>query len=317
MTGQPEPGSIEAVVHDVSRPLPSEFATPHDPVSVLGQQAARAAEEAARRSGVEVRVLDTLAELEGVYALFDRIWQPDASNPPVTVEHLRAMTHAGNYAAGAFIGGELVGACVGFFASPPGQALHSHVAGVSGAARGRHVGFALKAHQRAWALERGLREITWTFDPLIRRNAYFNLAKLQARPQDYLVDFYGDMDDAINEGQGSDRLLIRWRLGDPSVVAACSAGGGTAPDEPAGALDTLAESPSERPVAASRSAWESAPSCLVRTPADIEAMRRADPVAARQWRLAMRDVLGSLLSSGARVVGFTRSGAYVVERTDP
>ncbi|SEF18311.1 Predicted acetyltransferase, GNAT superfamily [Jiangella alba] len=263
-----------------------------------------------------IRELAALGDLEEVYALFDRIWQPDRSNPPVTVEHLRALTHAGNYVAGAYDGDELIGACVGFFAAPPGRSMHSHVAGVSSAARGRHVGFALKAHQRDWALERGLSEITWTFDPLVRRNAYFNLAKLQARPGDYLVDFYGDMDDAINGGQGSDRLLMRWRLDAPEVVAAVAAGGGTGAVVPSDAVAALAESPSGRALAAPRSSWARAARVTVATPPDIEALRAADPAAARQWRGAMRDVLGELIGDGARVSGFTRSGTYVVERTD-
>ena len=61
---------------------------------------------------------------------------------------------------------ELVGACVGFHEEPPLQTLHSHIAGVI---RGpwRNVGFALKLHQRAWALRRGIAEIAWTYDPLV------------------------------------------------------------------------------------------------------------------------------------------------------
>ncbi|TDD69268.1 GNAT family N-acetyltransferase [Jiangella aurantiaca] len=263
-----------------------------------------------------IRELSALGDLEEVYALFDSIWRPDRSNPPVTVEHLRALAHAGNYVAGAYDGDDLIGACVGFFAAPPGRSLHSHVAGVSSAARGRHVGFALKAHQREWALERGLSEITWTFDPLVRRNAYFNLAKLQARTSDYLVDFYGDMDDAINGGQGSDRLLVRWQLDAPEVVAACAAGGGTGAVVPPDAVAALTESASGRPMVAPRSAWARAPRLLVATPPDIEALRGTDPVTARHWRAAMRDVLGGVLGEGARVAGFTRSGTYVVERTD-
>ncbi|RIQ16048.1 GNAT family N-acetyltransferase, partial [Jiangella rhizosphaerae] len=65
-----------------------------------------------------------------------------------------------------------------------------------------------------------------------------------------------------------------------------------------------------------RSAWARAPRLLVATPPDIEALRGTDPGTARQWRAAMRDVLGGVLAEGARVTGFTRSGTYVVERTD-
>jgi predicted GNAT superfamily acetyltransferase len=55
---------------------------------------------------------------------------------------------------------------------------------------------------------------------------------------------------------------------------------------------------------------------LVGTPSDIEALRGTDPGTAREWRSAVRDVLGELITSGARVTGFTRSGSYVTERTD-
>ena len=54
----------------------------------------------------------------------------------MTIELLRAFSKAGNYVAGAFDGGRLVGACVGFFHAPAEDALHSHIAGVSPSATG-------------------------------------------------------------------------------------------------------------------------------------------------------------------------------------
>lgn len=181
-----------------------------------------AATDAATAAGVRVRELRELAELDEVYRLYDSIWRPDPKNPPVTTELLRALTKAGNYVGGAYDGDELIGACVGFFSAPAEVSMHSHVAGVSGAARGRNVGFALKLHQRAWALRRGVSTISWTFDPLIRRNAYFNVAKLAARPTEYLMNFYGDMRDGINSGDDTDRLLVRWELDTPAVGAAAA-----------------------------------------------------------------------------------------------
>ena len=79
----------------------------------------------------------------------------------------------------------------------------------------RGIGRALKAHQREWAFAREVGTITWTFDPLIARNAHFNLAVLGARVTDYLVDHYGDMGDAINSGDESDRLHVAWHLASP------------------------------------------------------------------------------------------------------
>lgn len=276
------------------------------------------AARAAEGSGVQLRELADLADLEAVYELFDRIWRPDKSNPPVTIEQLRALTHAGNYLAGAYDGDSLVGACVGFFAAPAGVSMHSHVAGVGATARGRSVGFALKLHQRAWALDRGLSEVTWTYDPLVRRNAYFNLVKLGARPREYLVDFYGEMADAINGGQGSDRVLVAWDLLAPRVLDIC-AGRRRELDadqlRAAGAVPALYASESGGPVVVPASRWRSAAVALVGVPVDVEGMRARDPVLAQDWRRALRAVLGAAIGEGQHsVVGFCRSGWYVVER---
>jgi predicted GNAT superfamily acetyltransferase len=271
--------------------------------------AVRAADAAARSAGVRVRELSTLADLDAVYRLYDGIWRPDRKNPPVTTDLLRALTKAGNYVSGAFLGDELVGACVGFFGAPvPHTTMHSHIAGVSGAARGRSVGFALKLHQRAWAMLRGVATISWTFDPLVRRNAYFNLVKLAATAEEYLPDFYGDMHDSINAGDDTDRLLVRWDLADRSVAAACahrarSGGGGIE-----GAVVALQPSEGDRPVFGSRDG----DTVLVGVPADIESLRVSDPGSATEWRAALRDVLVPLLADAYRVSGFDRAGWYVL-----
>lgn len=283
--------------------------------SAVTGSATDAARRAAQRAGVNVRLLADLPELEAVHALFNGIWQPDKSNPPVTVEQLRALTHAGNYLAGAYDGDTLVGACVGFFAAPAGVSMRSHVAGVAEEVRGRSVGFALKLHQRAWALRHGLAEVTWTFDPLLRRNAYFNLVKLGARVRDYLVDFYGEMDDAINSGQGSDRLLVIWEVASPAVTDACGGRQAGVPDAAvANAPLALMEAGSGRPQTTSAWRREDAPIVRVQVPADVEGLRRTAPAVARDWRLAVRDVLGELVATGAEVIGFSRAGWYVVEK---
>ncbi|NED67426.1 GNAT family N-acetyltransferase, partial [Streptomyces sp. SID10244] len=121
------------------------------------------------------------------------VWHPDPGNRPVSVDMLRALSHAGNYVAGAYVGDRLAGGSVGFFAAPVGHTLHSHITGVSRIGRGHNVGHALKMHQREWAVARGLQTITWTFDPLVARNAYFNVAKLGAVPVAYHRDFYGEL----------------------------------------------------------------------------------------------------------------------------
>jgi len=256
-------------------------------------------EEAAARAGVTVRELREIGEFEQVYRLFDEIWRPGPTNVPATVELMAGFAHTGNYVAGAYAGDALVGASVGFRAE--GRALHSHV---TGAVVGRGIGYALKAHQRWWCLQRGLERITWTFDPLIRRNAHFNLVKLGARPEEYLPDFYGVMADAINEGDESDRLMAVWHLtGDVATE-----------HDPKEAAVRLWEGPNGEPVLEPETTARSR-TFLVGTPGDIERLRRDNAYAARAWRRAMREALGGAMAAGGLVVGFTTRGEYVVSIT--
>ncbi|WP_242644704.1 GNAT family N-acetyltransferase [Streptomyces laculatispora] len=258
----------------------------------------------------DIRLLESVSDLEAVRRLYERIWRTGANNPPVTADFLRALAKAGGYVSGAYEGDELVGACFGFFAPPAREALHSHIAGVLAQAQGRNVGFALKLHQRDWALARGAAEISWTYDPLIRRNAYFNLVKLGAEPTEYLPDFYGPMDDDVNRSDPTDRLFVQWRLASPEVEAACAGTPRAAAPAAAAAAPLLDIGPQGRPCARQTS------SQLVRVavPDDIETLRGQDPALAAEWRTALREVLGGLLGDGGRITGFGRTGWYIVER---
>jgi predicted GNAT superfamily acetyltransferase len=257
---------------------------------------------AARAARVTVRELTTIDDFAGVCALFQEIWQPDPASPLVTTELLRALTKAGNYLSGAFDGDRLVGACVGFFGAPADGTMHSHIAGVSASAGGRHIGYALKLHQRVWAMNRGIGVIAWTFDPLVARNAWFNLGKLGATAAEYLPNFYGGMHDVVNGGDDTDRLLVHWDLRHPTGFAGV-------PGHAVVALGRAADGAPAPGVTAGET-------LLVAVPSDITAVRAADPSRAKEWRVAVRDVLGGLLADGARVAGFDRAGWYVVRWED-
>jgi len=229
---------------------------------------------------VEIRTVSEISELTDVGDVLQDVW--GAAAPLVNVELLAAIAHSGGYVAGAFDDHRMVGASVGFLADHHGEwALHSHVTGVLDAMRHGGIGQAIKLHQRAWAAERSLDWITWTFDPLVRRNAWFNIAILGADVDAYLPSFYGTMTDAINVGDESDRLLMAWNV--------------TAP---------LPSGPRDGNGAASQ--------LLVPTPPDIVEMRRSDPPAVGRWRAETRDALTRALGAGHPVVGFTRDGNYVI-----
>jgi predicted GNAT superfamily acetyltransferase len=250
---------------------------------------------------MDVRELTTTGDLWAASKLLAGIWPP---TDPMPYEMLRVVQHLGGYISGAYEGDAMIGACAAFPAAD--GSLHSHITGVT--ARGKGAGFAIKRHQREWALARGIGVITWTFDPLVRRNAYFNLAKLAARPTEYLPDFYGDMPDELNAGDPSDRLLLAWDLGSPEVAAAVE---GTPPAAAtAERRTTLTDGPDGRPVAQDP---EGAARLAVGTPADIAALRLDDPPLALGWRHAQRTALGGALAAGYRVTGFARSGHYLLE----
>ncbi len=273
-------------------------------------EATQAAVAAATAADVVVRELYRMDELKVAQRLFEEVWRPAEGQPsPMTGELLRALAHAGCYVAGAYAGTRMVGASAGFFTAPPDPALHSHITGVAPQGQGRGIGFALKVHQRAWALARGVPAIVWTFDPLVARNAWFNLARLGALPTAYLEDFYGPMTDAINAGHGqrpaaadlgAGRPGGRRRLRRPAPAAGPRPG---PPPEPA-----LTVGPDLEPVGHDTGA----PAVTVAVPPDAEAL---GPDRRRAWRAAVREALGGRLAAGAAVTGFLRRpDRYLVEQ---
>ncbi|NUR73310.1 MAG: GNAT family N-acetyltransferase [Hamadaea sp.] len=222
--------------------------------------------------------LDDVHRLSDVAELLRRVWAADSADQILNLSTLRALAHAGNYVVGAYRDGQLVGASVAFRGD---DHLHSHVTGVVRGGQGAGVGHALKHHQREWSLRHGISRIRWTFDPLVRRNAYFNLRKLGAVATEYLEDFYGALTDGINTGEPSDRLYVCWELDQPTEVP-----------EVAGATR------------------------FVPTPPDIEGLRAADPAAAQRWRYAVREGLQEPMATGWTVAGFTEDGAYALKEPE-
>jgi predicted GNAT superfamily acetyltransferase len=216
------------------------------------------------------------AELVGM--LFDDVW---GVKNMVPTELIIAVTHTGGYASVARRDGGVVGAAFGFLAHyHAGRAsLHSHATGVLARAANDGVGEALKVHQWQWASERGLDAVTWTFDPLVRRNAYFNLVKLGAVVTGYHEDFYGTIHDGINAQERTDRLMVSWGVGD------------VMPRGHHADVDGSVE--------------------RIDTPDDIETLRLGDRRAAHEWRERQRGQLRRCFDSGRTIVGLDREGRYV------
>ena len=227
---------------------------------------------------LEIRTLTTADEMAATVNVFQQVW--GSESPIVSVELLRAISHSGGYVAAAFDAGNTIGASFGFLARHNGdEALHSHVTGILPGVQHSGIGRAVKNHQRQWASERQIPWITWTFDPLVRRNAWFNIGVLNAEISNYLVNFYGVMTDSINAQDESDRLVVAWST-DPTYRPPPPLGNST--------RHTIA------------------------TPEDIVVLRRTDRAAATDWRRGMRRQFTELLDVGGVVTSFTRQGEYVI-----
>lgn len=271
---------------------------------------------AAQRCGITVELIHDPADAHAAAALLQRIWHTP-QGAPVAPELLLSLDHTGNYAALARREGQIVAASAAFRAGDGSPHLHSHITGVAGSHRGRSVGYAMKLHQRAWAIDHRFSVISWTFDPMQSRNAYFNVVKLGARLDTYLPDFYGPMGDAINQGGLSDRALMKWDLTSPPAVrdrATPAALLTPAPSvdlaPPAALLEVTADE-----VLVLGQAW-GAPLVSITVPADVGQLRRTDPDRALRWHHAVRDAFLAALAGGYEVIAFHPDHSYLLRRTD-
>lgn len=233
-------------------------------------------------SNISIRPLTSLPDQVLGRMIFDHTWAMDAGTE-ITPNLLQAMIHSGAYLSGAFMDGECVGAAFAFPATTGGLHLHSHMTAVLDKFRDKGIGHALKVDQYKWAKQNNYKEITWTFDPLVARNARLNILKLGVDISAYYPNFYGDMPDELNAGDESDRVMANLKVvGDvPTPRTAISA-----PDKSA---------------------------VLIAIPSDIVAIRGKDLAENLRWRRSVRDEFVDVLARGGKVIGFSENNEYVVQ----
>ncbi|HYH27183.1 MAG TPA: GNAT family N-acetyltransferase [Actinomycetota bacterium] len=235
-------------------------------------------------AGVSIRALSNIGEAREAAALIDHVWGEHRIVTPALL--LAVSTHGGEVLL-AYEGETIVGAQLAFLGLVGGElTLHSHITGIDPGAQQKGIGFELKKAQRQWCLERSVDIVTWTFDPMIARNAHFNLRKLGAMGVAFRRDLYGPMEDAINAGERTDRIEIRWELRSERVDRALRGGSGEA--------------------------TRSTSRVMVRIAEDYLAMRASEPDRAREERDRVADQLEEAMAGGLVAVDFD-AGAYVLE----
>ncbi len=258
---------------------------------------------------VEYRVLDSIEELEqavdvevAVWGLEQRFAVP--SNLMCAVSH----DESGGVVIGAYDGGTMVGMSFGLPTRRQNQwVLWSHMTGVHPDYQNRGIGFGLKQAQRTWALKYGYAAIAWTFDPLQRGNANFNLHHLGTIALAYHVNLYGPMTDAINAGLESDRMETTWILRD--ARAERLAAGEKLPPMTDSYPDEafLVRSEEGRPVV-NPSPAPRAPWYFVEIPYNIGQIKKTSIDLAHAWQIALRQVFPPMFARGSAAVDFTASG---------
>ena len=233
-----------------------------------------------------IRELVTIPDQNKGLDLFDAIWPIPGGGREIPENLMQAFVHNGSYFVGAFSGNEILGATFGFIGINGGTHLHSHMSAVVPNKRDLGIGALMKKHQFNWALERKIPFISWTFDPLVKRNARFNISKLGVELSDYFQDFYGPMTDLVNAGDASDRLMVKWQVlnGGPQSSKDFS-------EIPKGAIN-------------------------IAVPLDIVALRAQSPKEAKAARLRVRAEFLTAFDSGYKVIGFSNSHGYILSSVE-
>jgi len=244
---------------------------------------------------VTMRVLQTMEEFAIVVELQQKIWGM-AKQDTVTPYIMNAMSHNGGSIIAAEIDGQMVGFCLGFAGKRDASVLlWSHMAGVLPEYQGRSIGFLLKQEQRTWALENGYDTISWTFDPLQRGNANFNLKHLGAIANTYHVNLYGEMTDAINAGLASDRLEATWHLHDEHV-ATLAEGVSPSPNEETFPDEAFLVRASDDIIAQPTSLTSD--TYCIEIPYHISELKKHDKPQAIQWQLTVRQAMLAAFEQG-------------------
>ncbi|MBX9929697.1 MAG: hypothetical protein K2X99_12400 [Gemmatimonadaceae bacterium] len=226
----------------------------------------------------EIRPLASQAEFTACTELQEATWgRGFTERVPTAI--LLVNQKIGGVTAGAFTpDSTLAGFVFGMTGVRNGQLVHwSDMLAVRPAFRGSGMAEALKRYQADQCRTLGVSVMLWTYDPLVARNAHFNLNKLGASIDSFVENMYGSGTGSVLMGAlPTDRFIAAWALD------------GSARRAPAPSVEQV----------------------RVRIPDDWESIVASDPAAAQGWRERTRSEFRRLFADGWRVTGFDRTQGY-------
>ena len=258
---------------------------------------------------IVIRDIELLSEMHEVETLQKDVWGcDDLDVVPLTI--FVATREVGAVLIGAYDGSSLVGFVYGF----PGYEIervvhHSHMLAVKPSYRNFNLGYQLKLAQRGQVLGQGIKQISWTFDPLQSLNAHFNFGKLGVVADTYKVNFYGEATSSFLHQIGTDRLWVTWPLDSQRVRERLQT---EAPKKDllleAQRIPSLIQVDSNYVPQRNESAEVIGQEhLLIEIPADINALQHERPELAVSWRESTRWAFTKAIASGYLVEEFYRS----------
>jgi len=253
---------------------------------------------------IDYRFLHNTEELTQFVDLQCVIWDmSDRNAVPSNIIH--AMIIAGGVAIGAYEREKLIGMSMSLpYFKGRVVALWSHMTGVHPAYQSHHIGFKLKQMQREWAIENGYKQIRWTFDPLQRGNANFNMALLGATANVYHINLYGNQLGNLNAGVPTDRVEVMWQIDDPRVVRLATK------QEPAPVTTSFPEENfiisikdgkviTTQPETIDPFQWY-----FVEIPRDVNKLKQTDLQFVREWQSEIRTIFHYMFENNCGLVDF-------------
>ncbi len=255
---------------------------------------------------ITIRPITGYAEFIACEELQRVVW-PDSVVP---LNMLYTAQSNGGVVLGAFDeaahGTPLVGFVFGFLGRDSNNQIKhcSHMAAVLPNYRDTRIGERLKLAQRDEVVAQGITLMTWTFDPLLSRNARLNIRKLGGITRTYKDNVYGP-EPVPDDQLPSDRFVVEWWLNQPRVLTRLSH-----PEE-APTPEVILEgavllNPDPMlpplPIQGKR--------LVLRIPSQIDALRESDFARAKAWRCQLRTAAKDAFALGYAITDFASDEEY-------
>jgi predicted GNAT superfamily acetyltransferase len=272
------------------------------------------------KSAWTIKLIENIEEMHQLEQIQRQVWR-ESETDIVPAHLMNSAVHNGGLLLGAFVEQQAVGFVFGFlgsYSTPDGPRLkhYSSMLGVLPEWRSQGIGFALKRAQWQMVRHQGIDRITWTFDPLLSRNAWLNITRLGAVCSSYLRDFYGKMRDSLNQGLPSDRFDVDWWVNTHRVnrrlsrrrrnelnLAHFLSGGAKVYNTVEMDANRLVHPAADPELHLGKDL----PILLVEIPADFTKLKETDRKLALQWRLHTRAVFEALFEAGYLITDFVHS----------